>query len=226
MADESAKLERGLRRAAGRLAGLASELERVDASNLTADEWLHLRARIGNLMADFDDSAAAVDRTLDIGGAYDRILRYLRLRVGERVTMAEVSGVAGIHEWARRVRELREDGWPIHSAVTRADLHVGEYLLEADRRDPDLASDWATAKKMRKLRTIGGPVAPKQRMLEYLKAISPRAADKEQLAHVAGSTRESERLLAELADDGWRILSSDDDRTLGAGERRIALFDR
>ena len=37
--------------------------------------------------------------------------------------------MAGIGEWARRVRELRAEGYDIGSDETRRDLKPGEYLL-------------------------------------------------------------------------------------------------
>ena len=43
-------------------------------------------------------------------GARTRIRRYLEERVGEVVYGEELAAVAGISEWARRVRELREEG--------------------------------------------------------------------------------------------------------------------
>jgi biotin operon repressor len=43
-------------------------------------------------------------------GAKKRIRRYLEERVGQVVYGEELAAVAGISEWARRVRELREDG--------------------------------------------------------------------------------------------------------------------
>lgn len=46
-------------------------------------------------------------------GAKTRIRRYLEERVGQVVYGEELAAVAGISEWARRVRELREAGMAI-----------------------------------------------------------------------------------------------------------------
>ena len=46
-------------------------------------------------------------------GAKSRIRRYLEERVGQVVYGEEIAAVAGISEWARRVRELREEGLAI-----------------------------------------------------------------------------------------------------------------
>ncbi len=45
--------------------------------------------------------------------AKTRIRRYLEERVGQVVYGEEIAAVAGISEWARRVRELREEGLKI-----------------------------------------------------------------------------------------------------------------
>lgn len=70
----------------------------------------------------------------------DKILKYLRKNVGQKVTGEELKYLAKDRsEWARRVRELRtEYGWPIVTQNTgRPDLEVGIYLLEADRQSPE-----------------------------------------------------------------------------------------
>lgn len=69
----------------------------------------------------------------------DKILKYLRKNVGQKVTGEELKYLAKDRsEWARRVRELRtEYGWPVVTQNTgRPDLEVGIYLLEADRQSP------------------------------------------------------------------------------------------
>jgi len=70
----------------------------------------------------------------------DKILKYLRVNVGQKVTGEELKYLAKDRsEWARRVRELRtEFGWPVVTQNTgRPDLEVGMYLLEADRQSPE-----------------------------------------------------------------------------------------
>jgi len=70
----------------------------------------------------------------------DKILKYLRANVGEKITGEELKYLAKDRsEWARRVRELRtEFGWPVVTRNTgRPDLEVGVYLLEADRQSPE-----------------------------------------------------------------------------------------
>ncbi|MCI5192540.1 MAG: HNH endonuclease [Candidatus Electrothrix sp. AU1_5] len=70
----------------------------------------------------------------------DKLLKYFRQNVGQKVTGEELKYLAkDKSEWARRVRELRtEYGWPIVTQNTgRPDLEVGVYLLEADRQSPE-----------------------------------------------------------------------------------------
>ena len=69
----------------------------------------------------------------------DKLLKYFRKNVGQKITGEELKYLArDKSEWARRVRELRtEYGWPIVTQNTgRPDLEVGVYLLEADRQSP------------------------------------------------------------------------------------------
>jgi 5-methylcytosine-specific restriction endonuclease McrA len=65
-------------------------------------------------------------------GSKERIRQFLYAHVGQVVTSIQIRDAAGtgVSEWARRVRELREDeGWPILTHNDRADLKPGQYLL-------------------------------------------------------------------------------------------------
>jgi len=55
---------------------------------------------------------------------------YLLAHIGKIVTSAQLRDAAGDRvEWARRVRELREDeGWPILTHNDRADLKPGLWV--------------------------------------------------------------------------------------------------
>ena len=70
----------------------------------------------------------------------DKILKYFRKNVGQKVTGEELKYLAKDRsEWARRVRELRtEYGWPVATKNTgRPDLDIGIYVLEANRQSPE-----------------------------------------------------------------------------------------
>ena len=71
-------------------------------------------------------------------GSKERIRRFLRARIGQVVTAAQLQEVAQpASEWARRVRELREDeGWPIHTNNDDNSLSPGQYRLDGEPPDP------------------------------------------------------------------------------------------
>ncbi len=66
-------------------------------------------------------------------GSQKRLRRFLLAHIGQVVTSAQLRDAAGtsVSEWARRVRELREDeGWPILTHHDSASLRPGQYLLQ------------------------------------------------------------------------------------------------
>ena len=70
-------------------------------------------------------------------GARDKIRKYFIDNVGKIVTTKQIRKVAGISEYARRIRELRdEEGYQIMSHNDRADLKPGQYVLETTKRNP------------------------------------------------------------------------------------------
>ncbi len=70
-------------------------------------------------------------------GARDRIRKFFENRVGQVVTTKQIKRIARISEYARRIRELRdEEGMQIKSHHDRHDLKPGEYLLESVERIP------------------------------------------------------------------------------------------
>jgi len=66
-------------------------------------------------------------------GSKARIRKFLLAHIGQVVTSIQLRDAAGtgVSEWARRVRELREqEGWPILTHNDSADLKPGQYLLK------------------------------------------------------------------------------------------------
>jgi HNH endonuclease len=63
--------------------------------------------------------------------AKNRIREFFLENVGQIVTAAQLQHVAApVSEWARRVRELREqEAWPIATNHDDADLRPGQYML-------------------------------------------------------------------------------------------------
>ena len=64
-------------------------------------------------------------------GSKQRIREFFLANIANVVTSAQLREDAGASEWARRVRELREDeNWPILTHHDSSDLKPGQYLLK------------------------------------------------------------------------------------------------
>lgn len=69
--------------------------------------------------------------------ARDKLRDYLSANVGTVLRTRDLREVAGINDYARRIRELRDDeGMSIKSHKERADLRPDEYILESLERFP------------------------------------------------------------------------------------------
>jgi len=72
--------------------------------------------------------------------ARKKLREYFEAHVGEIIDTRTLRVVAGISEYARRIRELRdEEGMQIHSHIDRHDLKPGQYILETLERLPKLS---------------------------------------------------------------------------------------
>lgn len=71
-------------------------------------------------------------------GSKARILEFLMANIGLVLESRDIQAASGgAVEWARRVRELRdEEGYQILSNKDRADLRPGQYLIETEKRVP------------------------------------------------------------------------------------------
>ena len=76
-------------------------------------------------------------------GSKALILQFLLANIGRVIESKELqSASGGASEWARRVRELRdEEGYQILSHNDRSDLKPGQYLLLTGKRRPAFARD-------------------------------------------------------------------------------------
>jgi len=80
-----------------------------------------------------------IERGMTVG-ARDKLREYFISHIGEVLTTQQLRKVAGISEYGRRIRELRdEEGFQIMTHVDRADLKPGEYILESLEQKPVLA---------------------------------------------------------------------------------------
>lgn len=119
---------------------------------------------------------------------------------------AELAVVAGISEYARRVRQLRvERGYLI---LTGAHLHGEEISLRPDQYflidaqpDSDAARRWHVANRIRRLR-----VGSRERVLRYLQENVGKPVTTEELAYVARGAKEYARRVRELrTEEGFAI---------------------
>jgi hypothetical protein len=166
--------------------------------------------------------------------ARDRIIAYLRRFPGEVVDGNELMVVAGISEYARRVRELRvEAGWPILSGITAReqrdlDQEAGEsadlpptmrpdqYMLVEDREDRDAAHRWNMANRIRK--SSGGV---REKLLQFFRANVGKPITSEELRYVAGNVSEWARRTRELrTEDGWPVVT----RTSGDPSLPVGVY--
>lgn len=75
-------------------------------------------------------------------GSGAKVLEFLLANVGRVVTSDQIRKASGASEWARRLRELRnEQGWQILSHRDRASLKPGQYIMESTKRNPGFARD-------------------------------------------------------------------------------------
>jgi hypothetical protein len=75
-------------------------------------------------------------------GARSKLRKYFIEHIGEILESDTLRDVAGVSEWARRVRELRnEEGYQILTHNDRSDLKPGQYLLEDPTPQPAFARE-------------------------------------------------------------------------------------
>lgn len=144
-------------------------------------------------------------------GGKAKILAYLKERVGKDVYGEELRVASGIHEWARRVRELRvEDGYEI------AELGQSTYRLESAKPNRERAKQWQLANELRNRRG-----SARDRIGEFLEANVGQVVTRDQIDYVA-RIAEGSRRVRELRDEyGWPIESHVDDPDLQPGEYRL-----
>ena len=172
--------------------------------------------------------------------ARERILRYFRRYPGMLIHGDELAVIAGISEWARRVRELRvEEGWDIASGITIREMAEQEptsvkdfilangkdplslapdyYTLITPRQDRDAAFRWNQLNRLRKDKTL----SVKSKILEFLKANCGRPVTGEELRYLAGGKSEWARRSRELrTEEGWAVVT----RNTGRPELPVGVY--
>lgn len=75
-------------------------------------------------------------------GARSKLRAYFLSNLGEILSSNQLQKIAGISEWARRVRELgSEEGYKILTHNDRSDLKPGQYLLVDPKPQPAFARE-------------------------------------------------------------------------------------
>ena len=75
-------------------------------------------------------------------GSRDKLREYFLEHLGETLDSDTLREVAGVSEWARRIRELRnEEGYQILTHNDRSELKPGQYILEDPNPQPAFARE-------------------------------------------------------------------------------------
>ena len=162
----------------------------------------------------------------EASSARDRILLYLQKHVGQVIQGDELMVVAGISEYARRIRELRvQFGWSIVTGVTIAEMRENaqddeelaelpqmrpdEYLLQSAEQDIEAAYRWNVANDIRKAPDMG----VRDKILSFLRENVGKMVSGEELRYVAGNKSEWARRTRELRTEyGWPVVTKSNGR--------------
>lgn len=195
-----------------------------------------LRGRVISLVPTFHalrDLGSSLILKTEAASARDRVIFYLKSYPRTVIKGDELMVVAGIGEWARRVRELRvEQGWSIVTGVTAEEmvkagdldlsllgvdfLMVDDYLLLDEKQDRDAAFRWNSANTIRKKK-----LGVRDKLLEFLKLNVARPVTGEELRYVADGSTEWARRIRELrTEEGWSIST----RTTGRPDLPIGAY--
>jgi biotin operon repressor len=148
-------------------------------------------------------------------GGRHKILAYLQAHVGEDVSGEELAAASGIHEWARRLRELRvEQGYDIEEVADSV------YRLHSATADTERARRWQVANTIRRQ-----PGSATDRIKTFLTEFEGEVVNRDQIDYVA-KIKEGSRRVRELRDEGgWPINSNIDEADLRPGEYRLISAD-
>lgn len=80
------------------------------------------------------------------GGVWQRLLSALHDRIGEVVPNKELMRVSGQHNYARRVRELRAEGWDIKYSASPSG-----YILQSEKKAENSADEYVNLKLRQKV---------------------------------------------------------------------------
>lgn len=204
-------------------------------NNLKLDD---LRQRVRGLIPVFNTLRDLGSSMIPEGeSGRDRILLYLCKFPYMIIDGQELMVVAGIDDWARRVRELRvEHGWKILSGVTAGEImqewvdeegappidvalkemKPDDYILLDPRQDREAAHRWRSANRIRKLE-----LSIKDKILMFFKENVGNEISGEELRYVANNKTEWARRVRELrTEEGWPVLT----KTTGMPELPVGIY--
>lgn len=192
------------------------------------------------------DLGSSLVQEPDVNSGRSRMLSYLLKYPRTVIEGEELMVVAGIDDWARRVRELRvEFGWAIATGVTLREmieehelseddldlssLKIEDYVLLAEEHDRDASHRWHLANEIRR-----APGAVRDKILAYLRQNVHRAVTGEELRYIAKDRKEWARRTRELrTEHGWPVATKNSGRPdLGVGvyileeDRQLPAHDR
>ena len=224
------------RRRATDINGLVETIDKQLAAFGANYKGLTLREKVIRLVeirrntSDLAISVLAEEHGFPHRPAIDRIKIYLVANVGEVIDGEEIAIVAGISEWARRVRQLRvEDGYRILSGASPPDeftginLNADQYLLCEAEPDHKAARRWRMANRIRRGDTGGS----QSRILAFLQACVGEVVTTEELAYVAKASEYGRRTRELRTEQGYAIATKFTGRPdLKMGEYILESADR
>lgn len=152
-------------------------------------------------------NVSVIHDTVDVErSAKARLRRFLANNVGEVIHADELAVVAGISEYARRIRELRrEEGYRILTGVSDetvgVELRPDQYLLIDATPDSDAARRWHVANRIRREKGIGS----KAKILKYLIENVHRVVTTDELKYVANAAQYARRVRELRTEDGYAV---------------------
>ncbi len=110
---------------------MINQLEDIDPESVTRDNWEGQFAGYMEALDNLEDCEKELYASIfDETSGKSRIREYLRDKTGEPVKSDRLARISGISEYARRVRELRnEEGFVIDSTRTREELGQNDYFM-------------------------------------------------------------------------------------------------
>jgi hypothetical protein len=137
----------------------------------------------------------------------ERLKLYFLANAGQVISARELEIVAGISEYARRIRELRvQDGFKIitgSSCTEDFDFKIKptEYILIDTSPDRKAANRWHVANRIRKEKKGGS----QERILNYLKHFVGEVVTSEELYYVAKAKEFGRRIRELRTEHGYAI---------------------